>query len=143
MKLRIAYELHAPSSQGTPKDPAIDYELLELELGAFHRRHQFSTTDEAASILRESPDKARAYPHVTRLVDWLLCVPVASAEAERSFSKLRRVKSWLRSTMTESRLSDLLVCHVHQRLLDKVDVSRVMKSFIVTDDNRRRAFGDV
>ena len=65
------------------------------------------------------------------------------AEAERSFSKLRRVKSWLRSTMVESRLSDLLVCYVHQRMLDGVDIARVMRSFIATDDNRRRAFGDV
>ena len=73
-------------------------------------------------------------PHVTKLVDWLLCASVASVEAERSFNKLRRVKK-LRSTMTKSHLFDLFVCHVHRQLLDDVDVARVMRSFIATDDN--------
>ena len=83
------------------------------------------------------------YQQVVKLVDWLMCVPVASAEAERSFSKLRRVKTWLRSTMSERWLSDLLVCHVHQQKLHKVDISRVMKAFVVTDDIRQRVFGDM
>ena len=32
-------------------------------------------------------------------------IPVSSASAERSFSTLRRLKTWLRASMTEDRLA--------------------------------------
>ena len=46
-------------------------------------------------------------PNVTRLVTILLVVGVSGASAERSFSVLRRLKTWLRSTMSQSRLTQL------------------------------------
>ena len=119
----------------------MDHKLLQLK--AFKRSQTFSMMDEAAWILRESTVERDIYQEVVKLVDWLLCVPVASAEAERSFSKLRHVKTWLRSTMSERRLSDLMVCHVHQQKLNEVDISRAMKAFVVTDDSRRRVVGGI
>jgi hAT family C-terminal dimerisation region len=41
------------------------------------------------------------YEKVEKLVRLLLVAPASSAEAERSFSALRRLKTWLRSTMTQ------------------------------------------
>ena len=38
-------------------------------------------------------------------------IPVSSTSSERLFSTLRRVKTWLRSCMTEERLSDLYYEH--------------------------------
>ena len=38
-------------------------------------------------------------------------------EAERSFSGLRRLKTWLRSTMMQKRLNGIAVCHIHQERL--------------------------
>ena len=54
---------------------------------------------------------ASLYPEVHKLFKVYLVVPFASTGAERSLSTLRRVKSWMRSTMTEDRLSSLaLMC---------------------------------
>ena len=39
-----------------------------------------------------------------------------NATFERSFSALRRIKSYLRSTMTQARLNYLMVLHYHQDL---------------------------
>jgi len=39
----------------------------------------------------------------TRLFTLLLVLPVSSCEAERSFSSLRRLKRYLRSTMAQSK----------------------------------------
>ena len=36
-----------------------------------------------------------------------------SSEAERSFSSLRRLKTYLRSTMTQDRLTGLAMLHIH------------------------------
>ncbi|KAF0312260.1 hypothetical protein FJT64_016987 [Amphibalanus amphitrite] len=130
-----------PPETEVPREPTINYSRLENEHKAFHRQHHFKTTEEAAAILLDS-NLRDIYVETVKFLDVLVCVAVSSAEAERCFSKLRRVKSWLRSTMTEKRLSDLLICHVHQELLDRVEIAKVVKAF-VTDDHRRRVFGDV
>jgi len=44
----------------------------------------------------------------------LLTLPVESCSCERSFSALRRLKAWNRSTMTESRLCGLAMLHIHR-----------------------------
>ena len=44
------------------------------------------------------------YHMVCILVKLLKVSPASSAEAERSFNALRRLKTWLRTTMTETRL---------------------------------------
>ena len=47
------------------------------------------------------------YPNIKLLLQILSTLPVTSASAERSFSMLRRLKSWLRSTMSDDRLTSL------------------------------------
>ena len=47
-----------------------------------------------------------AFPDLL-FVKILLTIPVSSASAERSFSTMKRVKSYLRSIMTELRLNSL------------------------------------
>jgi hypothetical protein len=48
------------------------------------------------------------------LMELLLVVPASSATAERSFSALRRLKTYLRSTMSQERLNHVTLLHVHQ-----------------------------
>ena len=124
------------------KDPKLDYEQLTLELASFRRQNAYATLDEAATVLNECSAKKELYAETAKLLDIIRCVPVSSAEAERSFSKLRRLKTWLRNSMGERRLSDLLVCHIHQSLLDQVDDERVVRAFVSVDDTRRKVFGD-
>jgi len=45
----------------------------------------------------------------------ILSLPVTSCTAERSFSSLRRVKTWLRSTTGENRLNGLCTLSVHRK----------------------------
>jgi hypothetical protein len=68
----------------------------------------------------------------------LLIVSPASSEAERSFSALRRLKKWLRTTtMTETRLNSIAVCHIHRVRIDELDVIPLMRDFISRSDQRR------
>lgn len=124
------------------KDPKLDYDQLSRELASFRKQNTFDTLDEAAAILNGCSAKRELYAETAKLLDILRCIPVSSSEAERSFSKLRRLKTWLRNSMGERRLSDLLVCHIHQTLLDEVDEENVVKAFVAGDDARRRVFGD-
>ena len=76
-----------------------------------------------------APELRGEYNELEKLVRLLLVAPASSAEAERSFSALRRLKTWLRSTMTQLRLNSLAVRHVHQELLDLVDVDVLINEF--------------
>ena len=53
------------------------------------------------------------FPNVRELLKILAVLPVGSTEAERSFSWLRRLHTWLRITMKTYRLSDLAVIAIH------------------------------
>jgi hypothetical protein len=45
-----------------------------------------------------------------------MTIGVTSATAERSFSSLRRMKTYLRSTMTQDRLSNLALLYIEREV---------------------------
>ena len=47
-----------------------------------------------------------AFPNLAKVLKIALTLAVSSAQCERSFSALKRIKMYLRTTMTEERLSD-------------------------------------
>ncbi|SMN01044.1 hypothetical protein SPONL_1737 [uncultured Candidatus Thioglobus sp.] len=49
------------------------------------------------------------YPNINAILSLLLVLPVGSCSCERSFSALRRLKTWCRTTMTDARLDSLAV----------------------------------
>jgi hypothetical protein len=90
--------------------PEINIQDLQLELAMFNRKHVINKVSEAVNIFGEMvPEVRTMYNNIEVLVQLLLVCPASSAEAERSFSSLRRLKTWLRSTMTERRLNSVCV----------------------------------
>jgi hypothetical protein len=49
------------------------------------------------------------------------------ASAEQSFSKLKLLKSYLRSTMTQQRLTDLATIALESELLDKIEYDHIVE----------------
>ena len=68
-------------------------------------------------------------------------MPATSATSERSFSTLRRVKTCLRNTMSQQRLNNLMLLHVHRDLTDTLDLSAVANDFIGDTEHRLKIFG--
>ncbi|PWA86788.1 zinc finger MYM-type protein 1 [Artemisia annua] len=66
----------------------------------------------------------------------LLTIPVTVASAERSFSKLKLLKSYLRSTMTQERLNGLALIAIESDLLESIDYEDVIDNF--ASKNARR-----
>ena len=66
---------------------------------------------------------SRLYPNVHRLLLIACILPITSAEAERSFFLLRRLKTSARSTMAEERLAHLSVIAMHYK--DRVPADKV------------------
>jgi len=78
---------------------------------------------------REVCDK-RIFPLIHTFLAILLTLPVSTASAERSFSSLRRLKTWMRSRMGEERLTGLAMLNVHRDIYVSVDkvIDRFAKS---------------
>ena len=70
----------------------------------------------------------------------LLLLPASSVEAECSFSALHRLQTWLHSTMTETRLNAISVCHVNQQTLHANDNRQLLHKSVSCYDNSRSAF---
>ena len=51
------------------------------------------------------------------------------ASAERSFSVQRRMKSYLRNRMTQTRYNNVLLLHIHKARVDGLDVVEIVRHF--------------
>ena len=54
------------------------------------------------------------FPNIKQLMTIACTLSVTSSECERSISRLRHLKTCLRSTMTEERLNGLAMLYVHR-----------------------------
>ena len=59
----------------------------------------------------------------------------------RTFSALKRLLTYLRSTMTEKRLNNCLLLHVHKELTDQLNITDIANEFISANSDRNRYFG--
>ena len=60
---------------------------------------------------------ADCYPNVSIAYRILLTMSVTVASAERSFSKLKLLKFYLRSSMSQERLNDLAILFIEKNML--------------------------
>ncbi|XP_021985078.2 zinc finger MYM-type protein 1 [Helianthus annuus] len=67
----------------------------------------------------------------------LLTIPVTVASAERSFSKLKLLKTYLRSSMSQERLNGLAMISIENDILETMDYEDLIESF--ASRNARRA----
>jgi len=65
-------------------------------------------------------------------------MPVTVASTERSFTKLKLLKNYLRSTMSQERLNVLATLCIEKRLLDEIDIDNIINDF--ASRNVRRNF---
>ena len=77
-----------------------------------------------------------AYPTLFKLLQISLTVSVTSAQCERCFSSFKRIKSYLRSTMTEQRLVDLASLSFEDDISSKLCIDGVIDTFAHADANR-------
>ena len=82
-----------------------------------------------------------AMSKVIKVAKILLVMPATSAISERSFSAMKRVKTYLRSTKTDSRMNHLMVLHVHKQRVDSTNLIDVANEFVERVEGRKQIFG--
>ncbi|XP_064471819.1 52 kDa repressor of the inhibitor of the protein kinase-like [Ornithodoros turicata] len=110
--------------------------LLQAELRLW--REKWKTQTEVPGTAVEALDKCdrEVFPLIRTLLQVLATLPVSVASAERSFSTLRRLKSWMRTQMAEERLTALALLHTHRDIA--IDTQRVIDRFASKARGQRR-----
>jgi len=140
-------ELRAAANNLVTSYPEDLEDGLESEIVQFaHLMKSISTKDSAATSTSEgikaskSPeldmfltihrhDMVETFPNVEIALRLYLCMFVTNCTEERSFSKLKLVKSYLRNTMGQDRLSSLALLSIEHDKLKQLDFSDIIKDF--------------
>jgi hypothetical protein len=83
---------------------------------------------------------ADCYPNVSIAYRILLTIHVTVASAERSFSKLKLLKNYLRSTIWQERLNGLATCSIEKDILANIDLNIVLNDFASRNAQRSYLF---
>lgn len=99
--------------------------------------------DVCLCLMKYSSVYDELFSEVARLLRLFLVIPATSATAERSFSTMRRLKTYLRSTMTAQRLNSVMVMHAHTDMLDELNDINTVVEFVGRNNRRKDIFGVV
>ena len=103
---------------------------------------QTDTIHDIISKVREmSGGKNQLISEVVTLLKLIIVAPATNAESERMFSSMKRIKTYLRSTMGKNRLNSLMILHVHKDLLDDLNLIDIANKFVGINQRRRNTFG--
>ena len=92
-------------------------------------------------IMNDVSSSKSMFREVFYLIRILLTIFVTKATAKRTFSCLRRLKTSLRSTMSQPRLNHVILLHIHKDKTDNLDMVHVAKELISVTDRRKLCFG--
>ena len=83
----------------------------------------------AAGIFEFLKRRESCYPNTWTAYRIMMTIPVSVASAERSFSKLKLIKSYLRSSMSQERLNGLSMLSIERDMAEKLDYTNLMNEF--------------
>ncbi|KAK0136743.1 Zinc finger MYM-type protein 1 [Merluccius polli] len=80
------------------------------------------------------------FSETLKLLRILITTPMTTAESERCFSTLKRIKTFLRNTMAQDRLNALAMLSIEKRLTQEIpDFNRlVIEKFAHMKDRRAK-----
>jgi len=103
---------------------------------------EFDVNDLITFLQSLNSSHRKQLSEISPLGKLLLVMPATNAVIERSFSALKRVKTYLRSTTGDSRLKDLMMLHVHKDRTDALTLVDVANDFVGEKGNRKQFFGN-
>ena len=105
---------------------------VQLQTLATHFKDETQVTlqDIVAYFKKLSPPEHQIYSEVLTIVNLVLVNPSKNSVSERSFSAMRRIKTYLRSTMSQQRLNNIMVLHIHRDKTDKLSMTDFANKYV-------------
>ena len=100
-------------------------ELLKTQPALFHTNYSTedhkSINDTIKLLQQTSAAEKSLLSEVIKVARLLLVMPATNAVSERTFSSMRRLKSYLWTTMTQERMNSLIILHTHKGHTDNLN----------------------
>ncbi|KAE9522168.1 hypothetical protein AGLY_017428, partial [Aphis glycines] len=112
----------------------IDMDLLQTEIKLWNRKWITHSQDDRPSTAVEVLNNCNSdlFPCIYFLLKVLAVLPVSTATPERTFSTLKRTKTFLRNAIGQNRLNGLALLSIHRNI--KVDPEDVLNKFALQKD---------
>ncbi|CAH1109968.1 unnamed protein product [Psylliodes chrysocephalus] len=114
--------------------------MLKNELQVLYQRDELDTTSRAVplSILLNEECLNCTFQETLKLLGILITIPMSTSEAERCFSMLKRIKTFLRNTMKEERFSALSMLSAEKHFVNGIENfdNKVIENFATKKERR-------
>lgn len=123
--------------------PMLDSVKLKSELSAIYERDDMCDVSGILPLLVFITDNnlKKVLTETYKLLDIICTTPMSTAECERCFSTLKRIKTFLRSTMSEDRLNALAVLSIEKKFVQSIpDFDNKVIDVFSSMKNRRMDF---
>ena len=77
------------------------------------------------------------YPNIDIALRIYVCTPISNCTTERSFSCLKRIKNYLRSTMGNEKLNSLAIMNIEADLLSTLNCDDLIDAFAEKKSRRK------
>jgi hypothetical protein len=116
------------------EETAVEVEYLRWQ--AYRKRQGVDQKRDTILTALKIADELGTYPCITTLLRIFATIPVTTATSERSFSALKYIKNYLRSTMLNTRLNGLAHAYIHRDI--PLNYDDIIDEF--SKENRRLQF---
>lgn len=115
-----------------------DFALLHSELSIVYSSAEFHKASiHELWLYLKSTDLSDSLSQITKLASLILTIPATSAGAERSFSALKRIKTYLRNSQSQNRLSALSLLSIEKKMLTTVQNQNYFYDDVLEDFTKK------
>lgn len=108
-----------------------------------HRSYSITLDDIISQAKEWNLAQQTLLSEIVKIIKLVLIMPATNATSERSFSCLRRLKTYLRNSMSQARLNNLMILNIHRDKTDSLDLKAVAREFISKSERRLAVFGKI
>ena len=100
----------------------LNKDKLKCELSVLFANDNFSGISNISKLIKFINENGldEIFSEVSKLLKIVLVTPILTADSERSFSTMKRIKTFLRNTMLQDRLNGLACLSIHKKYISKI-----------------------
>ena len=86
------------------------------------------------------PSSRRLLSEVGKILELVVVLPATNATSERNFSKMKLIKTPIRSTMSHERLNHCMIFSTHKEKVDELNLTKLATKFVKKSIQNANAF---
>ncbi|XP_065665769.1 uncharacterized protein LOC136087214 [Hydra vulgaris] len=137
---KVEPELINVSSEGNSiNNEVLDFYATDLNASRLHAQLQvmhesttqpLDTLQKVLIFVREANEvEKESLSEIKKLIKLNLLISATDATSKRAFNTLRRIKTWLRSTMNQARLNWCMLLNIHIKKTDELNIIDIANDF--------------